>query len=251
MLGQMRKYAPDAGNDVGQSASSTDAKVDQTQSAAFNWHQVIREVANENLRAAKKDLRNQSGLGFDWAVVWQQKMIHDKMASSMKVLRKYASSELRAVIDDELADVKRCQSLLDDMIDLLKDEEQQRYWNGNRPKSQAAGSTSGDVSSASPRDSSSRETKGDTGYVEESASSETAFIAVVRLERGSSGRARLGVTFDRGAWNAYTDQKDECEIASVRIRRACGQGRNRGRRRHSGDQWERNRLGRRPAADAD
>ena len=216
MLGQMREFAPDAGNDVGQSASSNDANVDQAQPARFNWHQVMREVANENLRVAKKELRNQSGLGFDWAIVWQQKMIHEKMASSMKVLRKYASPELRTVIDDELADVKQCQSFLDDLIDLLKDEGQQRYRNGNRPKSQVAGSMSGDVSSTLPSDSSSGETKGDTGYVEESAYSETAFIAVVRLERGSSGRARLGVTFRRGALNAYTDQKDECEIASVR-----------------------------------
>lgn len=209
MLGQMRKFAPDAGSDIGQSDGSSNANSDAAKSAQFNWHDVTREVANENLRTAKNKLRNQSGLDFDWAVVGQQKMIHDKMASDMTVLRKYASPKLREVIDDELDDVKCCQRTLDEMMDRLKNEEYQRYRNGNDRGSKAAGAASEGNSSTSTRDPSGRGSTFDNGYMEEFSYSETAFSTSVSVEHGSSGRARLGVTFD-------TDRTDECEIANVR-----------------------------------
>ena len=124
-------YAPDAGSGIGRSDdnsnSNDSASSDSSGSNGLNSAKISREIANENLHSAKKELRDESGLDFDWTFVSQQKMMHCALHSELKVLRRYVSSPLRKVLDEQLAMVEEHQKSLDRMIERLKEEEH-RHW---------------------------------------------------------------------------------------------------------------------------
>lgn len=96
-------------------------------SAGLDWKKLSQEIANENLRVAKRELRERQGLDFDWAFVGQQKMLHDAMCANMTVLRRYASPDLQKVIDNQLDGVRHDQTTLENLMGQLKVEEQRRY----------------------------------------------------------------------------------------------------------------------------
>ena len=202
---QLRRFAADAGSGIGNSEDSNEQATNDSgnsQSAELDMRKVGRELANENYRAAKKELREHQGLDFDWAFVSQQKMIHDALSADVTVLRRYASSSLREVLDEQLARVKQDQQMLDQLVDRLKEEEQNERNSSSRQYSESDRRFS-QGSQKSRRDSSSG------NYLDEFQFSEADFIAKVSLATDQNGRPSLGIRIDR-------NQSDRVAIASVR-----------------------------------
>lgn len=82
-----------------------------------------REICNEVLRSLEHELQTQHGMDFDWAFVGQQCVLHDQMIAEMKVLRRYASPQLREVIEDALDEARQDERQLAQLMDQLKDQE--------------------------------------------------------------------------------------------------------------------------------
>lgn len=61
---------------------------------------VKQEIAKQCLETAKKELDEKSGADFDKCYVGHQIMMHHQVADTLKVMKNYASPELRKVIED-------------------------------------------------------------------------------------------------------------------------------------------------------
>ena len=203
---QLQRFAPDAGAGVGNSDDSAEASdADSSRTSGLDMHKVGRELANENYRTAKKELRQQKGLDFDWAFVSQQKMIHDALGADLTVLRRYASASLRKVIDDQLADVQQDQQTLQRLIDRLKQEEQQERGSAGQQQS----SDRGNDRRFSQANQGAQGNNASGQYLDEVQFAEADFTANVRLTGDQNGRPSLGIRLDR-------NQSDRAAIASVR-----------------------------------
>ena len=201
-LEELQQFAPDAGTGIGRAAKDDNRtnNADQDHSKTLDWRQVSQEIANENLRMAKKELRDREGLDFDWAFVGQQKLLHDALCANMTVLRRYASPQLQQVIDNQLADAKQDQSTLENLMGQLKQEEQRRAASGrqrpDRGNSTAAYTTKGRSNGGQP-------------YADEFEFAETDFTTMAKLTDGPNGRPSLGVQLD-------SRMNDRASVAQVR-----------------------------------
>lgn len=92
-----------------------------------NFPQLRREICNEILRSLEHELAHQQGMDFDWTFVGQQCVLHDQWVAEMKVLRRYASPQLRDVIDDALDEAKSDERKLTQIMDQLKDAENREH----------------------------------------------------------------------------------------------------------------------------
>jgi predicted outer membrane protein len=61
---------------------------------------VKQEIAKESLQTTKKELDEKSGADFDKCYIGLQIMMHHHAADTLKVMKNYASPELRKVIED-------------------------------------------------------------------------------------------------------------------------------------------------------
>ena len=201
-LEELQQFAPDAGTGVGRSSADNNrsSQADKEHSTTFDLRQVAQEIANENLRMAKKELRDRDGLDFDWAFIGQQKLLHDMMCAKMTVLRRYASPQLQQVIDNHLAEAKQDQSTLENLMGQLKLEEQHRMAGGRQSTDRTA-----KTAASTSRDQSNR----GQPYADEFEFAETDFTTTVRLADGPSGRPTLGVQLD-------SHLNDRAAIAQVR-----------------------------------
>jgi predicted metalloprotease with PDZ domain len=145
-----------------------------------------------------------SGLDFDWGFVGQQKMIHDAMCAESKVLRRYASTSLREVIDDQVAEIKKDKQTLDRLVDRLKDEEYREMRGGDRASNQ-----DDRASSRARRTGRSGADNQRAPYLDEFEFAEADFTTTARLTKGEIGRASLGLQLDR-------EQSDCASLAKVR-----------------------------------
>ncbi len=201
-LEELQQFDPDAGAGIGRAAADANhaSDADNDRTTAFDWRQVSQEIANENLRVAKRELRDREGLDFDWAFVGQQKMLHDAMGADMTVLRRYASPALRQVIDNQLDYVKQDQNALENLMGQLKQEEQRRY------ASKRQTSDRGETAAVSTQRGRSDP---DQPFAEEFDFVEAAFTISVRLAESPGGRPTLGLQIDNRA-------NDRVTVAQVR-----------------------------------
>ena len=63
--------------------------------AGFDWNAIHRQIADECLAGAKAEFQKKEGAEFDHCYIGQQIMAHAKLVDELKVLRTYASVELR------------------------------------------------------------------------------------------------------------------------------------------------------------
>jgi hypothetical protein len=66
----------------------------------LNFIEVKRQIAEQCLRTAQNEMGAKKGVEFDRAYIGSQIAAHYQMIDTQKVLRDYASPELRKVIDD-------------------------------------------------------------------------------------------------------------------------------------------------------
>lgn len=99
----------------------------ESQGRMVNFPQLRREICNEILHSLQSELEHQQGMDFDWTFVGQQCVLHDQFVAEMKVLRRYASPQLRDVIDDALDEARSDERKLTQIMDQLKDAEKREH----------------------------------------------------------------------------------------------------------------------------
>ena len=88
----------------------------------LNWTVIHQEIAAEGLASCKKELSRYEGNEFDKAFLGSQLGAHLKAATELKVLKRHASSQLAAEIDDALATTEEHTKHLRDAMEEKKDE---------------------------------------------------------------------------------------------------------------------------------
>lgn len=68
--------------------------------AGFNWNTIHKQIADECLASAKAEFQKKEGADFDHCYIGQQIMAHGMMIDELKVLRTYASAEMRKDLDE-------------------------------------------------------------------------------------------------------------------------------------------------------
>jgi predicted outer membrane protein len=73
-----------------------------TTGGQLDWVSIHQQIGEQCLANAKKELATQQGTDFDRTFIGMQCMAHLQMIDALKVLRNYASNDLRQNIDQEL-----------------------------------------------------------------------------------------------------------------------------------------------------
>jgi predicted outer membrane protein len=95
----------------------------------LNWAVIHQEIADQALADCKKELSRYEGKEFDKAYLGHQLAAHMKVATELKVLKRYASSQLGAEIDSALSMTEEHIKLLRDTMEEKKDERSERREN--------------------------------------------------------------------------------------------------------------------------
>lgn len=88
----------------------------------LNWSVIHQEIAAEGLASCKKELSRYEGDEFDKAFLGSQLAAHLKAATELKVLKRHASSQLAAEIDDALASTEEHTKHLREAMEEKKDK---------------------------------------------------------------------------------------------------------------------------------
>lgn len=88
----------------------------------LDWVSVHQEIADESLASCKKELSRYEGNEFDKAFLGHQIGGHLMAAANLKVLKRHASSELCAEIDEALAGTESHLKKIRDLMEEKKDE---------------------------------------------------------------------------------------------------------------------------------
>jgi len=72
------------------------------QGGRLDWVSIKKQIADQCLSSTKEELSNKSSHEFDHCYMGQQIVAHMKVIDELKVLRNYASNDLRQKIDKEL-----------------------------------------------------------------------------------------------------------------------------------------------------
>jgi hypothetical protein len=123
---------PNTGNALGNTTAPGAGAGQPTTTTAFrpamgglNWAAVHQEIADEALAGCKKELARYEGNEFDKAYLGHQLAAHLKADTELKVLKRHASSQLGAEIDEAIqmteGHIKHLRKAMDDKKDEKSD----------------------------------------------------------------------------------------------------------------------------------
>jgi putative membrane protein len=96
------------------------------QGGRLDWVSIHKQVADQCLATVKEELSNKSSQEFDHCFMGQQIGAHMKVVDSLKVLRNYASNDLRQKLDKELETAQHHLQMAKKIEEGLKGESSQR-----------------------------------------------------------------------------------------------------------------------------
>ncbi len=102
--------------------------------AGFDWNIIHKQIADECLASAKAEFQKKEGAEFDHCYMGQQIMAHSKMVDELKVLRTYASAELRKDLDESSKMASEHLEQAKKIAENMKGEKAVRV--SNKPKSE-------------------------------------------------------------------------------------------------------------------
>jgi len=141
MVERLHRFAPEvntqeatASNDrSGGDEEGRDQQQDQQQdqqwqqnrgTRQWNDNMVAHQIGERIVRRSRDELSEKEGNEFDVCFVGQQMVTHQQSLAKLEVLRQYASSQLRDVIDEATETVEGHEQQARDLIKRLKDEGQ-------------------------------------------------------------------------------------------------------------------------------
>jgi len=96
------RVAPGAEPRVAAAVPAPGAPATGAPTAGLDWISIHQQIAEQCLASVKKELASLQGTDIDKAFIGMQCLAHLEMIDKLKVLRNYASNELRQNIDQEL-----------------------------------------------------------------------------------------------------------------------------------------------------
>jgi len=96
------------------------------QGGRLDWVGIKKQIADQCLAGVKEELQNKSSHEFDHCFMGQQIAAHMKVVDELKVLRNYASNDLRQKIDKELETAQHHLQMAKKIEESLKGESAQR-----------------------------------------------------------------------------------------------------------------------------
>lgn len=88
--------------------------------------QVAQEIAQEHTNLVKRELRQREGLDFDWAFLGQQLVAHQHGLAQLRVVSRYASPELRDVLQLAMNQIDDHMQRIEELMDRLERLERNR-----------------------------------------------------------------------------------------------------------------------------
>ena len=117
----------------GREEAREDRRVERTTAAAapggrqaFNWVTIHREVADQCLQSAKKELGQKEGNEFDKCYIGMQVAAHMKMVDELKVLKNHASGQLQQDLEQSLETTEHHLSEARKIMEEIKDKPDQK-----------------------------------------------------------------------------------------------------------------------------
>jgi predicted outer membrane protein len=117
----------------GREEAREDRRVERTTAAAapagrqpFNWVTIHREVADQCLQSAKKELGQKEGNEFDKCYIGMQVAAHMKMVDELKVLKNHASGQLQQDLEQSLETTEHHLSEAKKIMEEIKDKPDQK-----------------------------------------------------------------------------------------------------------------------------
>jgi predicted outer membrane protein len=93
---------------------------------AFNWVTIHKELADQCLQTAKKELGEKEGNEFDKCYMGMQVAAHMKMVDELKVVKKYASSQFQQDLEQSLETAEHHLSEARKIMEEIKDKPDQK-----------------------------------------------------------------------------------------------------------------------------
>ena len=93
---------------------------------AFNWVTIHRELADQCLQTAKKELGEKEGNEFDKCYIGMQVAAHMKMVDELKVLKNHASSQFQQDLEQSLETAEHHLSEARKIMEEIKDKPDQK-----------------------------------------------------------------------------------------------------------------------------